>query len=354
MTGTSLRQADGDLINHWYIACLSSELSTCQAIARTVYENPYVLYRDSDGKPVGMLDRCIHRGVQLSKGQCKSGALRCPYHGWTYGKDGVVIEIPSEAKEQGLPKWSGETVPVYEQDGAVWIWVGDKQKATEKPGWRFPFYNENSWTQYFMITDFTNEVTHLTQNFMDVPHTVFVHAKWFRNRRLIRVPMKVNVFSGHVKVTYEQPQDSIGFMERIMNPQKNPMIHTDEFIFPNLTRVDYQFGQRHFIINSQCTPVGRSQTRVYTWICYRLGPVMSLLKPFLKLYTRKVITQDVEIMQNHGKNLDKFRDFFDHQLYKSTQADELHIAIDKMRSQGVKDRHLPLQTNYSREREFWI
>ncbi|HWU43553.1 MAG TPA: hypothetical protein VN132_08950, partial [Bdellovibrio sp.] len=76
----------------------------------------------------------------------------------------------------------------------------------------------------------------------------------------------------------------------------------------------------------------------------------SLLKPFMKFYTRKVITQDVDIMKNQGDNLQCFNEV----EFKSTQADELHLSIDRMRSLGVKNRHEPAGLNYTREREFWI
>ncbi len=35
-----------------------------------------------------------------------------------------------------------------------------------------------------MITDFPNEVTNLAENFMDVPHTVYVHRGWFRDEKV--------------------------------------------------------------------------------------------------------------------------------------------------------------------------
>ena len=351
----SLRELDQDLVNHWYIACLSEELTNDSALARTVYENPYVLYRDSSNRAVAMLDRCIHRGAQLSQGKCSGGHLHCPYHGWVYGEKGSLTEVPSDGPGANVQPWHGDTVPVREQDGVIWIWPGEIAKAelAELP-WRFPQHGKKGWGQYFMITDFSSEVTHLVQNFMDVPHTVFVHAKWFRNRRLIKVPMTVDVFSGHVKVTYEQPKDVVGFMEMALNPHKKPVIHTDEYIFPNLTRVDYIFGDRHFIINSQCTPVARYQTRVYTWICYRMGLITPLLKPIMRFYTRKVITQDVDIMVNHGANLRRFGDFFENHQYKNTQADELHLAVDKIRNAGREGRAPATEQKYSRQREFWI
>jgi hypothetical protein len=204
-----------------------------------------------------------------------------------------------------------------------------------------------------MITDFENEVTQLAENFMDVPHTVFVHAKWFRRPSLLKVPMVVTVGSGRVLVTYDQPNDTIGVTKKILNPKGKPTTHTDEFIFPNLTRVDYKFGDHFFVINSQSSPISRYQSRVYTWIAYNVGFFSKLMKPFLGFYTRKVIQQDVEVMANQGPNLKVFENLGNIE-FQSTQADELHLAIDRMRNMGVKDRNSVYSIHYERQREFWI
>jgi hypothetical protein len=129
------------------------------------------------------------------------------------------------------------------------------------------------------------------------------------------------------------------------------MVHTDEFIFPNITRVYYCFGPEHgFIINSQCTPITRFKTRVYTWICYRGGWLTHPLKPLMRYYTRKVITQDVEIMRNHGENHQRFQAM----EQRSTGADEIHIAIERIRAEGARERGGESRTGYEKAKEFWI
>lgn len=353
---SSLWENDGDLVNHWYILALDAEVPANKPIKKWLYDTPYVLFRDADGKIAVLKDRCLHRGAQLSLGTLEGGAIRCPYHGWKFDREGLLIEVPSEgpakeAQEQVKKKnWCVDSMPVYVQDGCVWVWPGDVAKKSSAPDWRFPEFGNKSTIQYFMITDFDNEVTHLVQNFMDVPHTVFVHSKWFRNRSLLKVPVDIVVANGRVKVTYKQTKDSIGFTQKILNPKMEPMIHTDEFIFPNITRVDYKFGKKVFIINSQCSPISRYKSRVYTWIAYDVGILGILLKPFMSFYTRKVIQQDVEIMKNQGDNLRQFGE----EEFKSTQADELHLVIDRMRTRGHENRDEPASMSFSKEREFWI
>ena len=126
---SNLRTRDGALVNHWYIVCLSNELGQ-QPIQRTVYEQPYVLFRDANGKAGCLPDRCLHRAAQLSKGTCESGRLVCPYHGWNYDTAGNVVAIPSEGPcalplgGRVRPNLFLESRPICEQDGVVWIWTG--------------------------------------------------------------------------------------------------------------------------------------------------------------------------------------------------------------------------------------
>jgi phenylpropionate dioxygenase-like ring-hydroxylating dioxygenase large terminal subunit len=352
-----LRSRDGDLIHHWYILCLESEVPASRPIRRLIYETPHAVFRDSKGAVRVLVDRCPHRGAQLSEGEVIGDLLRCPYHGWSFDGLGQLCEVPSEGPKVKVRKaspWCAQSRPTVVQDGCVWVWPSADKPPTAGPPWRFPEYANAKAGKYFMTTDFPNEVTHLVQNFMDVPHTVFVHKGWFRNRAHLKVPAQVDVAAGRVKVTYQQPKDSIGFSERVLNPSRQPMTHTDEYIFPNITRVDYKFGERFFIINSQCTPISSYQTRVYTWIAYDVGFFNRFLKGPMSFYTRRVIEQDVDIMRNQGGNLRTFEELGEPAEFRSTEADELHLAISKLRSLGIKDAALANEPRSSKVSEFWI
>lgn len=356
MAEESLRRRDGGLINNWYIACTSEELQKTP-ISRTIYEVPFVLFRDEYGKAACFADRCIHRAGQLSKGTCVDGKLQCPYHGWTYSSKGCVVGIPSEGKtskdpdEPLRPNLKTRSLPCVERDGVVWIWRGDAEPTTPEPVWNFPMSSDPKWDSYFMITDFDNEVTNLVENFMDVPHTVFVHKGWFRTPSRKRVPIDIDVKDGSVLVTYDQPNDSIGFTGRLINPSGEKMKHTDQFIYPNITRVDYHFGAKSgFIVNSQCTPVREMKTRVFTYIAFQVGRMTPLLGHFMRFYTRRVIEQDVVIMKNQGDNLQAHAP----EKFKSTDADEIHLAVEKLRDMGVEGNSELRNWTKSSRREFWI
>jgi hypothetical protein len=153
-----------------------------------------------------------------------------------------------------------------------------------------------------------------------------------------------------VLVTYHQDDDQIGFTGRILNPKGEPMVHTDKFYMPNTTRVDYEFGDRGFVITSTCTPESPHRTRVYTLIAYHLGSrvVSRLLRPFLRFYTRRVIQQDVDIMAIQGGNLRAHGQ----EAFHHSEADLHHLWIEQLRAAAAADEDPPPPE--TRDAAFWI
>lgn len=355
----------GALKDFWYVACLSSELRVGKLESRTIFGTPLVLFRDASGRPAALLDRCLHRNARLSAGACFDGKVGCPYHGWTYDSEGRCVEIPSLGPSQqgsvldaeghsrsGLklrPSDVGRvpSFPTREQDGLVFVFMGGDVSRERRPPFRVPKYGEPGWVVYFMVTRFPNGVTNLVENFMDVPHTVFVHKGWFRNRKTREVPATVARKNGEVLVTYEQEHDELTGAGFLMNPTGEPMVHTDHFFMPNVTRVDYLWGRRSgYVISSQVTPVSALESLVFTSISYRLpfdlpgNLVARGLRRFMKWYTTQVIGQDVDIMRVQREGFSPPAPAADTEGFTrakrglefvSTEADLLHADIEDVR-----------------------
>lgn len=366
----------GALKDFWYVACLSSELRAGAPLARMLFGTPLVLFRDARGAPAALFDRCLHRNAALSHGDVFDGKLGCPYHGWVYDASGACVEIPSLGPSQqgalldaqghaeaGLKLRPCDVGRVrhfatLEQDGLVFVFPGDDVASARRPPFRVPKWGEAGWTTYFMVTRFPNGVTNLVENFMDVPHTVFVHRGWFRTRATKQVPATVARRGGEVLVTYEQQQDELTGAGVLMNPTGAPMQHTDHFIAPNVTRVDYLWGERSgYVISSQVTPVGPLESVVYTSISYRLpwdlpgAPLARGLKRFMRWYTTQVIGQDVDIMRVQRQGLTHAPGGLE---FTSTEADLLHADIEALRGWLRDGAHGEGPPNASRRISFWI
>jgi phenylpropionate dioxygenase-like ring-hydroxylating dioxygenase large terminal subunit len=245
-----------------------------------------------------------------------------------------------------------------EQDGLVYVFMGEDSRNARRSPFCVPYYHDPDWCTYFMVTSFQNGVTNLVENFMDVPHTVFVHKGWFRTRRQKRVSAVVQRENGSVRITYEQSEDRLTGLGRILNPFGDAMIHTDQYFIPNITRVDYSFGTRGgLVINSQVTPVGPTDSIVYTAISYRFpielpkNLLARAMKPLVSWYTRQVILQDVDIMQNQrigitgGPGGGRFM---------STEADLPHADIEAYRTWLREDGEGDGPADEERRIAFWI
>ncbi|MCY1018770.1 aromatic ring-hydroxylating oxygenase subunit alpha [Pyxidicoccus sp. MSG2] len=366
----------GALKDYWYVACLSTELKTGTPLARTLFGTGVVLFRDAHGRPAALRDRCLHRNARLSRGAVFDGRLGCPYHGWVYDASGAVVEVPSLGPSQRGELLDAEACareglqsepcklgqlqrfPTVEQDGLVFVFMGgpDASRARAEP-FRVPYWGQPGWTVYFMVTRFPNGVTNLVENFMDVPHTLFVHPGWFRKPASKRVPATVRRTAGSVLVTYKQEQDTVTGLGRLFNPSGLPLLHTDKYYVPNVTRVDYLWGDHGFVINSQCTPIGATDSLVYTAISYRLpvdvpgALVGRALKPLVRWYTRQVIQQDVVIM---GIQREALLDGPGGGVYSGTEADLHHADIEAYRRWLREGGHGAGPEEAERDMAFWI
>lgn len=53
-----------------------------------------VVVRNFRGRVAGFRNVCSHRFAQMLTAPTGRGPLRCPYHAWVYGVDGVPTSIP--------------------------------------------------------------------------------------------------------------------------------------------------------------------------------------------------------------------------------------------------------------------
>lgn len=118
----------GDLIGRFWIpALLSEEIAEPDSppVRVSLLGHRLVAFRDSKGR-VGLLDaRCPHRSVDLFFGRNEQDGLRCVYHGWKFGVDGVCVDMPSEPSSSAMKaKVRARAYPVHESGGIVWAYLG--------------------------------------------------------------------------------------------------------------------------------------------------------------------------------------------------------------------------------------
>jgi len=63
-----------------------------------------IVVRDKQETPRALFNVCRHRGTRLCEAVSGrlSGAIQCPYHGWTYGLDGRLLGAPHMSETEGF------------------------------------------------------------------------------------------------------------------------------------------------------------------------------------------------------------------------------------------------------------
>jgi phenylpropionate dioxygenase-like ring-hydroxylating dioxygenase large terminal subunit len=307
----------------WQIVCRASELGR-RPRSFVVGGRPVVVFRAGDDGIGALEDRCAHRNAPLSMGSVCSGRLRCAYHGWEYDADGRVAHVP--ALPEAAAGASGLRVPRHhalEQQGFVWIALGEASPARRPP--EFPHYREPGWTSFVMKNRFRATVEACLENFLDCPHATFVHRYWFRapTARPVRAVVRT-LEDGAVAEFFEEPRRK-SVVWSLLAPRGGDMQHTDRFVAPAMSRVDYRFPSGlHYIISSSCTEIGPAETEVYTVISFRFGRLGPLVRLYFEPLSRLIIAQDVKILAAQQGNVERFGGA----RFASTRADLLapHIA----------------------------
>ena len=114
------------LRNAWYVAAWDTEVGR-DPPARTVLDEPVVLFRTIDGRAVALADRCCHRALPLSLGTVIGDELQCGYHGLRFDATGACVAVPGQSTAP--PGAMVRSYPVVERHCWVWIWMGEVARA---------------------------------------------------------------------------------------------------------------------------------------------------------------------------------------------------------------------------------
>jgi phenylpropionate dioxygenase-like ring-hydroxylating dioxygenase large terminal subunit len=331
------------LKDYWYIAAESREVKK-KPLAVSLLGEHIVLFRTSDGEIAALEDRCSHRNMALSLGTVSSDCVICPYHGWKFNAAGRCVAVPSLGAEARLPNHGVRAYPAREHDGYVWIYPGES--ISEASPFRFPNYEQEGWTSFRMRTRMQASVEACLENFLDCPHTVYVHQGWFRNHDTRELSATVRSTADSVEVEFQGEPITASLVSRLFFPKGKQLRHTDRFLMPNISRVDYDFGPgRHFIITSQCTPIAAHETEVHTVITYSFGRIAPLMRLLLEPVCRKIIRQDVDVLAAQSETIRRFGG----PQFCHVETDLLGLKIQSMRRRAEQSEPPAQQAQQERE-----
>ena len=113
--------------------CPSAALPTPGSyLARDAAGVPLLAVRGADGVARVFRNACRHRGTQLACGRGREKAFVCRYHGWAYGLDGALRNVPHDYGFPELDKTTHGLVPVRTEERSGIVFV-TQQPTTDAP-----------------------------------------------------------------------------------------------------------------------------------------------------------------------------------------------------------------------------
>lgn len=197
------------LRNTWYMAAWSHEIEEGTLLARTILNEPIVLFRQTDGSVAAVADRCPHRFAPLHAGTVSDGRVRCRYHGLEFDGKGACVHNPHG--DGSVPRASKITAyPVHEQDLIVWVWMGKPEQADRS---RIPDYSflaaapATCRNVGYMLAKANYQL--MSDNIMDLSHVDYLHPDSLGGGSLSRSTAEVTEEGDSVRICWTVTQDTV-------------------------------------------------------------------------------------------------------------------------------------------------
>ncbi|WP_200944355.1 aromatic ring-hydroxylating dioxygenase subunit alpha [Geodermatophilus sp. Leaf369] len=182
--------------NQWYVAAYGREIGSGpdrEVFGRTICGESILFWRREDGVVTAMSDRCVHRRFPLSEkpSHLVGDTVVCGYHGFTYGADGKCVAVPGQTR---VPRTARlKTYPVVEQDGFVWVFIGEDEKAGSVPVPRAPWLDQEGYTTVSGMEPLAARASLLVDNLMDLSHETYLHGGYIGTPEVANTPITTEV-----------------------------------------------------------------------------------------------------------------------------------------------------------------
>lgn len=312
-----------------------------------LFGRPLVLFRVA-GTAYALNDRCAHRNAPLSAGAVRGGCLECPYHGWRYAPSGKVQEIPALGEVES-DRYAVKGFPTHESDGLVWVWPGSAPPVGTPPR-SITVDSAKRSHSFIMETTFQGTVEGCLENFLDCPHATTVHKGFFRSptRRKVKVALRT-LHDGAEVEYFDEPREK-SLVWKMLDRSKSSMKHTDRFVAPATSRVDYAYSDgSQYTITSHCTPAEEGTVKVFTTIAFSVPRFGIVIRAIFPMLAKLIIKQDIRMVEKQVENIRSWGK----SVFAVTRADLLYPLICQWRnalSSGTK----PPEAGSCEEREITL
>jgi vanillate O-demethylase monooxygenase subunit len=301
---------DDFIYDAWYVAAWGEEI-TRTPLRRVLLDEPVVFYREANGSPVALADRCVHRAYPLSRGTVDGDEIVCGYHGFKFAPGGACTWVPGQAT---VPKSARvRSYALVESGPFVWIWMGDPAAADPATIPDHRFTTDPAWPLIRDMRTLQARYALVIDNLMDLSHETFIHAATIGTDDVAGTPITTEVEGTivrcfrHMDAAPIPPfyQQSTGITSDIDRWQD---IEFDVPAFYTLHVRVAEAGasdERAFFskVMYALTPETKHSTHDF-WIISRRGAARSAwLDAFATQFQNRVLTEDMAALEALEENL---------------------------------------------------
>jgi phenylpropionate dioxygenase-like ring-hydroxylating dioxygenase large terminal subunit len=292
--------------NQWW-PVLSGEKLRKKPLAVQLFDHPLVLFRDDNGQPAALSDRCPHRFAPLSEGTIRNGQIECPYHGWRFAADGRCTRVPGSDQQTSTTPLL-DSYPTLQAHGLIWVANWKQWPGLAPVG---PSAQTEDVDIFWMRDQVRCSLIDAAENFLDGFHTHFVHNGWVRHdRQRQRVTARVRPLEDGVEAIYSEEGKQSGLISRLLERKRG--ISMGRFRLPCLAEIEYRDhkGGLSLLASAWLTPCGDQKLNVFIRVATPRGFLPAVLKRFIlsRLFS-VILRQDRQILEHVSINRDRFPEF---------------------------------------------
>ena len=291
------------LRGHWHAVALVRDINH-RPVAISLLGVHLALARTTSGEWIALEDRCPHRHAPLSAGCVVGETISCPYHGWSFDRNGRLCKVPGLPDDAQLPHVGVRTFAVCERDGIVWVRPGDAGEAQPNA---LVDLADASTRRLTWRTRLQANVVDAMENMLDPVHTHFVHPGLVRREgRRSSVTATYSAHRDGFQVDYQTAAPQSGLVYRLFESRRT--LERAHFAAPGSIQLEYGYANGSRItFDLHFTPTSMEETDVFACVhvAGRWAPawaVRVIAGPLL----RRVVEQDARILRLQANNRGRF------------------------------------------------
>ncbi len=283
--------------NQWYAILDAKEIKKGKLFGVTRLGEKLVLWRSESGEVNCIFDKCCHRGASLSKGKLSHDEVNCPFHGFSYNKQGKVTKIPANGRNRAVPEqYKVNAYKVEEKYGYIWLWYGDNTENLPE----IPFFKElrEGFSYGGFSENWPVHYTRAVENQLDVVHLPFVHTDSIGRGEKTLVNGPVVEWQDNLMTIYVNNQPDNG-KSKALKPEEikdYKKMFSLQFQMPNIWQ---NVISKDIRVAAVFAPVDEENTHIYMRF-YQKFITAPLLKQMVNslsgISTRHILRQDRRVV----------------------------------------------------------